>query len=184
MVDEDADRSGDHTADDARTARADAEPGASADVEAGRDAGSDRRAEEIRRARARERAQDEERAGFDFSLPPISLPEVRFPERIRLVLSAPSAPETTHRPIRVRASWVLLAVVLVDALDALAVVLAGPTTLPWVRAAVGLLLAVVVAGLPGLLYAWELLAILGGVGVLSVAPTLTALVLLRLLRST
>ena len=67
--------------------------------------------------------------------------------------------------------------------DLFAVVWAGPTTLPWVRAALGVVLAVVLAGGPGLLYAWELFAVLGGVGWLSVAPTLTALVLGRTLLS-
>jgi hypothetical protein len=132
--------------------------------------------------RTRPRERDEE-TGFSFSLPPILLPDVRLPERIRLVFPTPDPPEKVSKPTRVRVSWVLFGAVLADALDAFAVVWAGPATLPWVRATLGLLLAVVLAGGLGLLYAWELFAILGGVGWLSVAPTLTALVLGRMLLS-
>lgn len=133
--------------------------------------------------RVGDREPDAERTGFSFSLPPITLPEMRLPERIRLVFPIPDLPERVRMPVRIEASWVLLAVVLADALDALAVAWAGPETLAWARAAVGLLLSVVLVGGPGLLYAWELLAVLGGVGVLSLAPTLTALVLARLVLS-
>jgi hypothetical protein len=125
----------------------------------------------------------DEKTGFSFSLPPILLPDVQLPERIRLAFPTPDPPEKVLKPTRVRVSWVLFGVVLADALDAFAVVWAGPATLPWVRAALGVVLAVVLAGGLGLLYAWELFAILGGVGWLSVAPTLTALVLGRMLLS-
>ncbi|WP_115864022.1 hypothetical protein [Halorussus litoreus] len=118
-----------------------------------------------------------------FSLPPITLPEMRLPERIRLVFPIPDPPEKVSKPVRIEASRVLLAVVLADALDAFVVALAGPETLAWARGAVGILVSVVLVGGPGLLYAWELFAILGGIGVLSLAPTLTALVLARLLLS-
>lgn len=124
----------------------------------------------------------EEDEGFSLSLPPISLPEVRLPERIRLVFPVPDPPERA-RPRRVRTSWVLAAVALADALDAAAVLLGGPETLPWARAVLGTLLAILFAGVPGLLYAWELFAILGGVGWLSLAPTVTLLVLARLATS-
>lgn len=118
--------------------------------------------------------------GLSLSLPPISLPEVRLPDRIRLVFPAPDPPERIRRPRRVRTSWVLVAVALADALDAAAVLLGGPETLPWVRAALGTLLSILFAGFPGLLYAWELFASLGGMGWLSVAPTATLLVVARL----
>ncbi|WP_128476510.1 hypothetical protein [Halorussus pelagicus] len=144
--------------------------------------------EDAGRSRPRESASERGRrerddSGFRFSLPPMSLPEVRLPERIRLVFPVPEQPEKISRPTRVRVSWVLLAVVLADALDAFAVLWAGPETLAWARATVGVVVAVVLAGGPGLLYGWELLAILGGVGWLSFAPTLTALVLARILLS-
>lgn len=128
-------------------------------------------------------ADDEETTGIGFSLPPILLPEVEFPERIRLAFPVPEPPEKVSRSVRVEASWVLLAVILVDVLDALAVVLVGPTAFPWARAVVGVGVAVVLVGGPGLLYSWELLAIFGGFGTLSVAPTLTALMLASLLLS-
>ncbi|WP_137284728.1 hypothetical protein [Halorussus salinisoli] len=140
--------------------------------------------EDAGRSRPREspRERDDD-PGFRFSLPPISLPEMQLPERIRLVFPVPDPPEKVSRPTRVKVSWVLLVVVLVDVADALAVGLGGPATLPWVRAAVGVLLSAVLVGGPGLLYAWELLAILGGFGTLSVAPTLTVLVLARIVLS-
>ena len=118
--------------------------------------------------------------GFGFSLPPISLPDVQLPERIRLVFPVPDPPEKVSPPARVKVSWVLVVVVLLDALDAFAVLWAGPETLPWVRAVLGGVLAIVFVSGPGLLYSWELVAILGGFGWLSVAPTLTALVLARI----
>ncbi|MFC7082385.1 hypothetical protein [Halorussus caseinilyticus] len=141
------------------------------------------RASERERANARALREDRDGGGLDLSLPPILLPDVRLPERIRLVFPVPDPPEKVSRPTRIRVSWVIVAVALADALDALTVAFAGPKTLAWVRAVAGVLLSVVLVGGPGLLYAWELLAILGGVGVLSVAPTLTLLVLARILVS-
>jgi hypothetical protein len=121
--------------------------------------------------------------GFSFSLPPIKLPEMKFPERIRLAFPVPDPPEKVPKPTRVRVSWVLVAVLVADTLDALAVALVGPTTLPWARAAVGTLASILLAGPLGLLYPWELVAILNGFGWLSVAPTLTLLVLARVVLS-
>ncbi|WP_135806732.1 hypothetical protein [Halorussus marinus] len=121
----------------------------------------------------RPREDDE---GLSLSLPPISLPAVRLPDRIRLVFPVPDPPEPIARPRRVRTSWVFVAVALADALDAAAVLVGGPTALPWVRATAGTVLSILFAGLPGLLYSWELFAALGGRGCLSVAPTATLLV--------
>ncbi|WP_135853749.1 hypothetical protein [Halorussus salinus] len=145
------------------------------------DAGRSRASERGRRDRDRRDRDDE--TGFRFSLPPVVLPEMRLPERIRLVFPIPDPPEKVSRPTKVRVSWVLLAVVLADALDAAVVLAAGPETLTWARAAVGLVAAAFLVGGPGLLYAWELLAVLGGLGWLSVAPTLTVLVLARIVLS-
>jgi len=147
------------------------------DEDAGQSAGGERT------GGARDRrggTDDRDDAGLGFSLPPISLPEMRLPERVRLVFPVPEPPEKVTKPVRVEASWVLLAVILADGLDAFAVAWAGPGTLAWARAAVGLLAGVVLVGGPGLLYAWELVAILAGMGTLSLAPTLTVLVLARL----
>ncbi|UPW01239.1 hypothetical protein M0R88_03820 [Halorussus gelatinilyticus] len=134
-------------------------------------------------ARERGRRDRDDETGFRFSLPPMVLPEMKLPERIRLVFPVPDPPEKVSRPTRVRVSWVLLAVVLADALDAALILAAGPETLVWARAAVGVLAAGVLVGGPGLLYAWELLAILGALGSLSLAPTLTVLVLARIVLS-
>lgn len=149
----------------------DEDVGVPGDEDAGLSSGED-----AGRPRPHERDETE---GLGFSLPPIKLPEVEFPDRIRLVFPIPEPPEKVSKPTRVRISQVLLAVVLADALDALAVVLVGPTTLPWVRATAGTLLSILIAGPFGLLYAWELLAILGGAGWLALAPTLTLLALAR-----
>ena len=155
MADEDAGRASDEDDDRAREGDADA-------------------------GRARDTDAD---TGFSFSLPPILLPKMRLPERIRLLFPAPDPPEKPSRPTRVRASRVLLVVALADGLDVAVALWAGPGALPWARAAAGTLLSVVLVGFPGLLYAWELLAILVGFGWLSFAPTATALVLVRLLYS-
>ncbi|PSP56082.1 hypothetical protein BRC82_02805 [Halobacteriales archaeon QS_1_67_19] len=128
-------------------------------------------------------SERDESEGFSFSLPPILLPEVRLPERIRLAFPTPDPPEKTSRSRRVRVSSVLFAALLVDALDALAVVWSGPAALPWVRGALGTLFGVAFAGPLGLAYAWELVAILAGHGWVALAPTATALVVMRALLS-
>lgn len=147
-----------------------------ADEDAGRASDDDRVA-------PGEGRNDDAPAGFSFSLPPIFLPEMRLPERIRLVFPVPDPPEKPSQPTRVRASRVLLVVALADGLDVTVALLAGSGAFPWARAAAGVLLSVVLVGLPGLLYAWELLAIFAGLSLLSLAPTATALVLARLLYS-
>ncbi|USZ67319.1 hypothetical protein NGM10_11320 [Halorussus salilacus] len=129
----------------------------------------------VPRSPARDDKRDE---GFGLSLPPVSLPEVRLPERIRLVFPVPDPPEK-QRPTRVRTANVLLAAVTVDALDAATVALFGPETLPWARAVAGTVVSVLFVGLPGLLYAWELVAVLSGVGWLALAPTASALLVAR-----
>lgn len=122
--------------------------------------------------------REDDDGGFGFSLPPISLPVVRLP-RLLQAFRMPEPPEKVDRPERVRTSRVLLVVALADALDAAAVLWAGPATLPWVRAAAGTLLSAVLAGPVGLLYAWELFAVLGGIGWATLAPTATLLVAAR-----
>src|SRR6056297_2201846 len=119
------------------------------------DAGRSRR----EKARERGRRDRDDETGFSFSLPPMVLPEMKLPERIRLAFPVPNPPEKVSRPTKVRVSWVLLAVVLADTLDAAVVLAAGPETLLWARAAVGLVAAALLVGGPGLLYAWELLAV-------------------------
>ncbi|WP_158055516.1 hypothetical protein [Halorussus halophilus] len=115
-----------------------------------------------------------------FSLPPISLPDVRLPERIHLLLPIPE-PATKYTPsVRLRTSWVLAIVVLLDLLDAVVGLIAGFDTLPWLRSVVGLGVSILFAGPAGLLYAWELIATVAGFGWLALAPTATLLVLGRL----
>lgn len=149
------------------------------DEEAGQSMGD----EDARRSMDDENAgrprQSDDSTGLGFSLPPMSLPELRLPERIRLIFLFPEPPEKVRPTTRVPVSHVLLAALVADVLDALAVALTGPSALPWGRAVAGTLLSVVFAGGLGLAYAWELLAILSGVGWLSLTPTMTLLVLAR-----
>lgn len=114
-----------------------------------------------------------------FSLPPISLPEMQFPERLRVLF--PETPTKAIPSVRLRTSWVLAIVLLLDLLDATVGLFAGFGTLPWVRGIVGLAVSVVFAGPAGLLYGWELVATLAGFGWLALAPTATLLIFGRLL---
>ena len=133
--------------------------------------------EERDSGRKRDR-RDEDRSGFSFTLPPLKLPNVAFPKDLRVRLPSPD-----HRRVsEVSLRNVLIVAVLVDLLDAVLLFVAGPPLLAWTRVGVGTLLAFVLVGLPGLLYAWEGVAVLAGVGWLSAVPSATALVLARLLR--
>ena len=127
------------------------------------------------------RHRREEGPSLGFSLPPISLPKVRLPERLSLLLPIPEPPAKDAPSVRLRTSSVLAAVALLDVLDAAVGVGFGFETLPWLRAVVGLAVSVVFAGPAGLLYGWELLATLAGFGWLALAPTATLLLVGRLL---
>lgn len=125
-----------------------------------------------------ERKQRDDSDGFGFTLPPIKLPSVAFPRDLQVRLPPPAHRWEGERGIR----NLLAVAVLVDLLDAALLFVAGPPLLAWGRVGVGTVLAVVLAGLPGLVYAWEGVAVLAGVGWLSGFPSATALVLARLLR--
>lgn len=116
--------------------------------------------------------------GFSFTLPPIKLPNVAFPTDLRLRLPPPGHDWDTE----IRPRNVLVVAVVVDLLDAALLFVAGPPVVAWVRPVAGTGLALALVGLPGLLYAWEGVAVLAGVGWLSAFPSATALVLARLLR--
>lgn len=116
--------------------------------------------------------------GFSFTLPPIKLPDLTFPSDLRFRLPPPGHDWDSE----VRPRNVLVVAVVVDLLDAALLFVAGPALIAWIRAVAGTGLAVVLVGLPGLLYAWEGLAVLAGVGWLSAFPSATALVLARSLR--
>jgi hypothetical protein len=116
--------------------------------------------------------------GFSFTLPPIKLPDLTFPRDLGLRLPPPGHDWDSE----VRPRNVLVVAVLVDLLDAALLFVAGPALIAWIRAVAGTGLALVLVGLPGLLYAWEGLAVLAGVEWLSGFPSATALVLARSLR--
>ena len=118
------------------------------------------------------------RPKLSFSIPPITLPPMRLPERFFVLL-----PPKMRRRERESGllSRVLLALV-VDLVD-LSLALAGAAFLTdLVRTGTGTVLALVFAGLLGVVYAWEVLAVLVGLPWLTAVPTATPLVLARALR--
>ena len=144
------------------------------------DAGAGREDERSARAERSTRAEsDAERSGFSFTLPPMTLPRMELPERIRLLFPLPEPPERSYPTLRVRVSHVLLVALLVDLLDVAAVLWVGTEPLWLARGAVGLAVSLAVAGPAGLLYGWELLATVAGFGPLALAPSATLLVLVR-----
>lgn len=116
--------------------------------------------------------------GLSFSLPAITLPPVRLPERFFAFL-----PPKMRR--RERESGLLSRVVLallVDLAD-LWLALSGATFLAdLVRTGTGTALALVLTGGIGALYAWEVVAVVLSVSMLTAVPTATPLVLARALR--
>jgi len=115
--------------------------------------------------------------GFSFSLPPVRLPPM-FPERFR-VLWPGGGDGPTARASRLTAAVALVAFDLVDAALALAV---DAPAVAAARVVAGALAAAGAFGLPGLLYAAEGAAVLGGHAELTVFPTLTLLLVVRLVR--
>ena len=120
--------------------------------------------------------RNEER-GFSFSLPPIRLPPM-FPDRFR-VLWPGGGDGPTARASRTTAAAALVAFDLVDAVLALAV---DAPAVAAARVVAGALVAAGAFGLPGLLYAVEGAAVLAGAPELTVFPTLTLLLVVRLVR--
>lgn len=117
-----------------------------------------------------------ETGGFTFRLPPIRLPPL-FPDSLRLRLPVPGF----RRGRRVGTGWVLLVCLGFDLFDGvLALSVSGPVGL--VRTVGGVALAFIVADWIGLLYAWEVAAVLLGHASLTVVPSLVGLLLVHLLR--
>lgn len=114
--------------------------------------------------------------GITFRLPPLRIPPL-FPESLRLRLPVPGF----RRSHRVGIGWVLLVCLGFDLFDAgLALSVSGPVDL--VRTVGGFVIALIVADWIGLLYLWEVLAVLLGYSSLTVIPTLLGLVLLYVIR--
>lgn len=123
-------------------------------------------------------ASDSTGPRFSFSLPPITLPPL-FPDHLEIRLPVPGFRYAS----RLSSVRVLAVVLVFDLLDA-ALALAGGTAsvglVDWVRTLGGVVLSLVVARGVGLLYAWEVLAVLRGLPVFTVAPSLSGVLLLWL----
>ncbi|EFW94059.1 hypothetical protein ZOD2009_02910 [Haladaptatus paucihalophilus DX253] len=122
-------------------------------------------------------------SGLGFTLPPMHLPPLSLPEQIRLVVPLFKLPERPERSsqVRVRTKYLVAALLLFDLLDAiLAVGLGSPA--PWLRALVGVGLTATLIGPASLLYLWEPLAVVFGVGWVTVVPSATLLLLTRVVR--
>jgi hypothetical protein len=125
-------------------------------------------------------ADRDDDSGIRFTLPPMSLPPVTLPDRIRLILPVferPERPERSRR-VRVRTRSVVAALLVLDALDALLALNGSPA--PWLRVVVGTIVSGGVVGPVGLVYLWEGIAVTAGAGWLAVAPSATLLLLARL----
>lgn len=152
---------------------ADASNGPAADAEAdstdGANDGPDGELDGV----ARDRDASGQAGGLSFRLPPIRLPEF-FPPDFELRLPIPGG---SHGG-QVSARTVLVACIAFDAFDAVVALLVGSQLVGGARAVGGLALAATVAGVTGLAYGWELLAVLLGYPELTAVPSLTVLLVL------
>lgn len=165
------------------------------DTDGERDAARERD-REASRTSGREPATggDRDSRGFTFRLPPITLPPL-FPDRLEVQLPVPG-----YRYARaVSSGWMLVVLLLFDLMDALLALTTTPATIGSVNGMVGAVgpidavglvrtlggavIAVSVARGVGLLYLWELLAVIGGYGALTAFPTLVVLGVLWMWRN-
>ncbi|MFB6072478.1 MAG: hypothetical protein ABEJ88_05860 [Halobacterium sp.] len=116
--------------------------------------------------------------GFSLSLPPIRLPPL-FPADFRVLW--PGGGDGPRR--RVAARTVVLALAAFDVADAVLAVTADAAAVTAVRTVGGALVAGATFGLFGLPYVLEPLAALLGYGTLTAFPSLTALLVARVLRA-
>lgn len=123
---------------------------------------------------------DDEGIGWGFSLPPIRLPPIVLPERIRFALPTTSTREPPDS-VRLPAEAVLVAALVFDVFDALVVLFAGSAA-PWLRAVVGAFSLLPLVGPAGLVYLWEGAAAALGVPWVALAPSATLLLSARLIR--
>ncbi|MFB6112567.1 MAG: hypothetical protein ABEJ58_00525 [Halodesulfurarchaeum sp.] len=115
---------------------------------------------------------------FTFTLPPFHLPPF-FPDHLRVHLPLPGFRVEN----RISSGWLLVACLVFDIADAyMALVVAGPVDL--VRTLGGTLIALVVVDRLGVVYLWELVGIARVSSPVTVAPTLSVLVLYRMIRET
>lgn len=120
---------------------------------------------------------DDPDGGFSVSLPPVRLPPL-FPDRFRVLWPGGGDGPATRASRRTTAA----ALVAFDVVDAALALSVDAPAVAAARALVGALVAAGTFGLPGVLYAAEGAAVLAGVGELTVAPTLTVLLVVGLLR--
>ena len=126
----------------------------------------------------RDDEEDRDRPTLSFTLPSITVPPIRLPERFYVVL-----PPKMRR--RERESGLLshfLLALLVDLVDAALVLSTASLGVDLARVLGGLVMAVLLVGAPGLLYAWEVLAVPLGFARFTALPTATLLVSARALR--
>jgi hypothetical protein len=118
---------------------------------------------------------------LSFSLPPIRLPPL-FPDRFTVRLPVPGF----RHGRELSSGWTLLVVFGFDVADALLALTVGSAggfpAVGLVRALGGTAIGATVASWLGLLYAWEVAAVLVGAESLTVVPTLSILLLVSLYR--
>ena len=130
--------------------------------------------------RGEDRDRDDDAADrLSFRLPPFRLPAF-FPPDFELRFPVPVGPPAR----RIDARTVLLACLVFDLVDGLLAVFVGSSVVGAVRSLGGLALAAIVADLLGLVYGWELLAVLLGAPELTALPSLTVLLLAHARRAT
>lgn len=110
--------------------------------------------------------------GLGFSLPPVRLPPL-FPEDLRVVFLLPGRPGG----VAVSRRGLLAAAAVFDLVDAALALSVGTPVVAWGRTVAGALLASLFVGGYGALAVWEVAAVAAGYPALTVAPTLSALVL-------
>ncbi len=127
-------------------------------------------------------ADRDDDSGLGFTLPPMNLPPMTFPDEIRLIVPVFNRPEQPERSarLRVRARTLVVFFLVFDIINALVVLQGAPA--PWFRAIVGTVLTAVVVGPASVVYLWEAVAVVAGVGWLTVVPSATLLVVARLFR--
>ena len=119
-------------------------------------------------------AQKRSNGRLSFRLPPFRLPEF-FPPDFELRFPIPGI----ARKRRVSARTVLVACLAFDLFDAVVAILVTSPLVGGARAFGGLVLAASVVDAVGLVYSWELLAVLLGYPELTAFPSLTVLLFLR-----